>query len=695
MTFVLSYPWWFLTFCILAGVAYAAVLYYKGKKNNSLNPFLAKVLAGVRFITVSFLCFLLLSPLVKNVFRKVEKPIVVVVRDNSMSVPLNNDSAFYRSIFPKQMNEFQSKLGDAYEVVVYNFGEQLKSEAPLDYKEKITNISLAMEDVQLRFINRNLGAVVLASDGLYNQGMNPVYQSAGIKAPVYTIALGDTTIRKDALVKEVAYNKMVFLGNQFPIDINIIANKLQGNNTTLSVTHNGKSVFSKSLTIGSNKYSSVNSCVLAADEPGTQRYRVAISKIEGEATVLNNYFDIFVEVIDSRQKILILTEFPHPDIAAWQQAINENKNYQSEVGIVPGFNKNLMDYSLVIMYQLPTSTNSASNYIQQITSKQIPVIYTLGNSTNVQSFNALNSGMKVVGNKNNWDDFQGSLNPSFTLFTLSDNVTKYFSKLPPLSGPYGNNFEVSPTMESMGYKRIGSVTTTYPLIGFNTVNKHKIGIIAGEGIWKWRNYDYAAHQNHEVFYEVINKIIQYVAVKEDKSFFRVNTSQQYFENEPIVLFAELYNESYELINEPEVKLDVFGENKTKYSYTFSKAGKSYRLGAGILPVGEYRYEASVQYKGKTLKKGGKFIVKPIQLEALNTAANHDVLNKLSVSTSGKMFYPSQLDQLEKELKANKSITSVAYKQKQLKDLIHYKWIFFVLLFLMAVEWFVRKREGLV
>lgn len=652
---------------------------------------LTRFLALVRFVTVSIICFFLLSPLIKNVFKKVEKPIIVVVRDNSLSIPLNNDSVFYRSIFPKQIDQFASDLGDEYEVVEYNLGDGIKSKEPLTYNEKITNISAALEDINLRFINRNLGAVVLASDGLYNQGMNPTFEVAALKAPVYTVALGDTSIKKDAMVKEVNYNKVVFLGNQFPIDMSIAANKLAGKSSTLSVTHNGNTLYSKGINISSNKFSSFQSCVLIADAPGTQRYRISISKIEGEATVLNNYYDIFIDVIDSRQKILILTEFPHPDIAAWNMAINENKNYQAEVGLVPAFNKNLKDYSLVIMYQLPTTSQNASNYIQQINNAQIPVIYTLGNSTNVQNFNAINAGMKVNGNRNNTDDIQGSINPEFSLFGLSDNLVKYFPKLPPLSGPYGSSFDVTPTTEILAYRKVGSVVTGFPLIGFNTINKHKIGIIAGEGIWKWRNYDYQMHKNHEIFFELVNKMIQYVAVKEDKSFFRVNSAQQFYENEPIVLFAELYNESYELINEPTVSLKISGIDETK---TFSQAGKSYRAGIGILPVGEYAYQASVVYKGKTLTKSGKFIVKPIQLEALNTTANHDLLLKLSASSNGKMYYPQQLNELKKELLASKDITSLAFKQKQFKDLIHYRWIFFLLLFLLGLEWFVRKREGL-
>ena len=37
--------------------------------------------------------------------------------------------------------------------------------------------------------------------------------------PIFTIALGDTIQQKDLLIKDVQYNEIAFLGNDFPIAV--------------------------------------------------------------------------------------------------------------------------------------------------------------------------------------------------------------------------------------------------------------------------------------------------------------------------------------------------------------------------------------------------------------------------------------------------------------------------------------------
>ena len=58
-----------------------------------------------------------------------------------------------------------------------------------------------------------------------------------------------------------------------------------------------------------------------------------------------------------------------------------------------------------------------------------------------------------------------------------------------------------------------------------------------------------------------------------------------------------------------------------------------------------------------------------------------------------MFSPKQLNELVKEIKSNQAIASVIYEEKELKEIIHLKWIFFMLLVLMSLEWYLRKRNG--
>lgn len=695
MKIILSYPWWFTLFCIAGGFLFSLMLYYKNKKISHLDKRIIYTLFSLRFVSSSLLLFFLLSPFVKNIFTTIEKPHIVFLKDNSSSLQLTKDSLIYQSVLKNKIQQLESTPSDDYQVSSYLFDGAVQEKGDWNFKGKQTDIASAFEDISVRYINRNLRAVVLITDGIYNKGTNPLYVTSGLHAPVYCVALGDTSIQKDVYIKDVRYNQVVFLGNDFPIEVMVNAGKYKGKQTELKITVNGTLTLTKKINITSDDFSvQLNDILLNAAAVGTLKVKLALTPLGDETTVLNNTRDLYIEVIDSRQKILFLSESPHPDIGAIQQTLSAHKNFQPEIQLVSSFSGSVQPYSLIILHQLPTSSSNAEKIINAAKSQKIPVLFMLTNTTNIASFNLQQSGISIEGNRGNTDEIQPVFNSGFTLFSLSEKAQQFIKKLPPLVSPYGSSIEASPAFSSLFYRKIGSVATQMPFVGFANVDGWKTGVITGEGIWKWRLHDFMNHQSHEIFDEIIIKSIQYLAVKEDKSFFRVNTMPQFWENEPVVLDAELYNESYELINTPDVSLEIVSTDKRSFSYTFSKKGNSYRTYAGRLPVGEYKYTATVNFSGKKYVKSGNFVVKPIQLESVQLRANHQLLNNIAYESGGKLISPSEIDQLMNIITSDKEFTGKSYSQKQLKDLIELKWIFFLIVVLLSVEWLIRKQQGM-
>ena len=76
------------------------------------------------------------------------------------------------------------------------------------------------------YANTYVSAYILASDGIFNQGLNPIYKDNYFNAPLYTIQLGDTVEYQDALIKSIINNKITYLGNETPVEIVIEANYL-------------------------------------------------------------------------------------------------------------------------------------------------------------------------------------------------------------------------------------------------------------------------------------------------------------------------------------------------------------------------------------------------------------------------------------------------------------------------------------
>lgn len=686
---ITEYPLWFTVFCLLLGVVYSFWLYRKEEKLEGLSLWTIRVMIFFRFALVSILAFLLLSPFIKTLFNKVEKPIIVIAQDNTTSILLNKDSAFYKNEYLEGLKKLREELEGTYEVKNYTFGENIEEGEEVNYSNKITDLSNLFDEVNNKLYNRNVGALILATDGIFNQGTNPLYGTNKTDFPVYTIALGDTAMQRDILIKEVVHNKITFLGNQFPLEIDASAQQCKSTRTQLSVTHKGKIVFTKSLNINSDEFSINENLLLEATEVGVQHYQVIFSEIEGEVSKVNNVKNIYIEVLDGRQNILLLANAPHPDIKAIKLSIESNENYEVTTHFFNKFDGNTKPYSLIIIHQLP---NQLPAYFTKIQNNNISKWYILGGQTSIAKFNRLNLGLNISNPRNKFNDILPTVLDNFPLFTLSEQAIQFINLETPLTGAFGT-YQLKGQGYSLLNQKIGSVKTETPLFLFLQNENSKSAILAGEGIWRWRMHDFVKNNNHNNFNELINKTVQFLSVKEDKSKFRVFSDNRFLENQEILFNAELYNDSYELINEPEIHIDFWSENDNKYQYVFNRSSTAYILNAGTLPIGSYKYKAMVELGGKKYEEVGQFQVNEILMEANNTVANHQLLQNISEKFGGELFYPTEMQEIANIIEENNNITPIIYEEKDLKELINLKWIFFLILTLLSLEWFLRKRNG--
>jgi hypothetical protein len=135
----------------------------------------------------------------------------------------------------KNVTELLDGLREDYIVKELSFGSQLADSLLFNYTESSTDISSAFETTLSNFENENLGAVIIATDGIYNKGNSPLSQSYPFKGSVYTIGLGDTMTQKDAAVARVFANKIIYLGDNFAIRSDIAAYACEGSQVTINI----------------------------------------------------------------------------------------------------------------------------------------------------------------------------------------------------------------------------------------------------------------------------------------------------------------------------------------------------------------------------------------------------------------------------------------------------------------------------
>ncbi|MBI5917383.1 MAG: hypothetical protein HY842_18600 [Bacteroidetes bacterium] len=690
-----QYPAWYLLLCVALGAGYALTLYFKDKTFVEQHPNLHKILGVLRFLAATVLAILLLQPLLKSLLTDTKKPVVVLAQDESESVGSVLDGAAleqYKSDWQALKNDLTKK----YEVKEYAFGSEVREGVDFEMKDKISNISNLVKEVSDLYGNQNLGAVVLATDGIYNEGSNPLYAGTKLNAPVFSVAIGDTTQQKDLVLKRVFHNKIAYLGDKFSVQMDVAARNCAGSGTTVTISkldgNNVRNLQTIPLAINQADFFTTREVVLDANEAGVQRYRISLSQVSGEKTTANNSREFFVDVLDARQKLLIVANAPHPDLSALKQTLEFNKNYQITIGYINDLKVNVADFDFVVLHNLPSSRNDASSVLNVLNARKIPRMFIVGTQTNLARFSQVQPLLTIQGDQQNTNDVQGIFNPNFSLFTIDENLQRTLPNFNPLTAAFGD-FVARGDAQVLLYQRIGRVDTKYPLLLFGEENGVKMAVLAAEGLWRWRLFDYLQHQNHDIFSELIGKNFQYVTVKADKRRFRISTSKNIFnENEPVILDAELYNESYELVNEPDVRLVITNGDRKEFNYTFNKTAKGYTLNAGVFPVGNYRFRGTVTFNSQNLTFDGQFSVQPIQLELYETTADHAMLRRLSSEFGGQVFYPAQLAALGDSLLA-RDIKPVIYSTTHTRPVINLKWIFFLLLGMLSGEWFLRRYFG--
>ncbi|MFN8308632.1 MAG: hypothetical protein U0T73_01595 [Chitinophagales bacterium] len=697
-TFSFTYPWYWFPVCVLLGLLYAAALYRSKKSgpDNDLPPGINYLLATCRAIVVTVLAALLLEPLLSWRYTETNKPVVALLQDNSESIRYHLSSADSAEYF-KKWNVLAEKLAEKYEVVRFAIGSSAKMQNEFPLSDKSTNISDAIEEINDRYYNQNLGAIVLASDGIFNQGVNPVYPAAQAPYAIYTIALGDTTIPNDIRISNVLHNKIAYLNDQFSVRVELEATHLAGKSAVVSIASivDGKAVVesTKPVNINSNAYFQVTDFILPAKKVGISRYRIEVSQVPGESTFRNNARDIFVEVLDGRQKIALIANSPHPDITALKQTITSNKNYQLDVFYAAEFNAKLNDYNLVIMHQLPSGSNKIPAIVQQCNDLKKPMLWIIGSQTD---FNALLQMQQTVSGSvspGRFNDVTAKFNSGFSAFTLSDPTQNALMHWPPLQNFFGD-YQSNPAAQVLFRQKINNVETDYPLIAVNDNGGKREGVICGEGLWRWRLYSFEQNKNHEAFNELFNKLIQFLAVKGDKRPFRINLPKNIFsDNENITFDAQLYNSNFEMVNTPDVDLKLFSEEGKEYPFKMNKTENYYTLNAGFLPVGNYSYSATTKLGNNTYKADGKFSIAPLQLEELRTVADHQLLFQLADQHHGVMYNPANFEKLADELLSKNKLKPILFDSFQTNAAINLKWIFFLLLSLLSMEWLVRKYLG--
>lgn len=662
--------WWILPALIVA-IGLAFLLYQKKGMPWSKNQNL--ILGSFRFFAILLVLLLLLNPFILQVFNEIERPLVVIGIDNSSSIASSHDENSQQGL-THSLAKLKQELEDTKEYRVELISLQGKKDS-LKFDETSTDFSAFFRLVEDEYAGRHLTSVVLTTDGIFNRGASPAYRAYNY--PLFTLGLGDTIPQRDVVISEVHNNAVAYSGNKFPIRVNVLGEGYTGKPLEVIVSDRGEILEVKKTTLveGGNEFT----FFFTAGNPGLKHYTISATEYDGEVTLLNNKREVFIEVLESKKQLLIAAKSPHPDIRAIRSVLEETGNYEVTVCIEQIDDRpEGKEFDVQILMDGVVEIKGSNSGLWIVNSSFF------GDDVKATPF------LNIVA-QGQPDGVRPAYNSNFSKFKLTQEVGR-LSGYPPMSVPFGD-YNLSGPFEVLFYQQVGSIVTQKPLIVVFDSGDQRQAITVGQGIWQWKLQESAANGDSKLFSEIVQKLVQYLSINENKKQFRVTKGVETFTDGEVVYFdVEIYDDIFLSLEGQPYSLAVTSEDESTSRFDFVFGTESKIARTTSFPPGTYSYIARTQVGDKSLTERGEFVVNALQLEQLQLTANHDLLRQIAAKSGGGYFHLSQIEELKNQL-LNTDFKGIIHSDTDRSLLINSFWMLLLISGLLSAEWGLRKFWG--
>ncbi|MBX3101656.1 MAG: VWA domain-containing protein [Bacteroidetes bacterium] len=711
--FSYSAAWLLLTTAVAAGLTW---LMYR-RMPADWPRWLRRTLPALRFAAIWLAFLLLLEPVLTAISEEKYPPLVVLLHDDSESIPASKDSSFVRRDYPALVHALSDKLRDkGAQVVHYRFGtEAIPVSTPdsLTHKAQGTDIGGVLQQVAGRYASQNLGAVVLLSDGIQTGGRSPRTAAEQLKAPLFTVLLGDTTAPKDLQIEAIFHNETSYLEAETPVMVQVRQHGYGNIPVEVTLLKNGNRVAGAVTQLSDNEPAKQVEFNLKMTEPSIQAWDVVITRKDGEISYLNNQQRFFIDVRDNRFRVVILAGAPHPDIGALKQLFRLSKRFEVTEYVRRDAGSFFTDPAaadfgkadLFILHSYPTlpaDNNVLERVYAEVSRRHTPLLHILGTHTRfgVHTRQAEFTGVAPRKPAPTLAEAFLYLDPAYrnhSTYRTEDasGFNDWLQTAPPLLR-LETEWNLQAGAQAYGKARIKSVALDYPLLVLQEHDGRKAVTFTAEGLWRLRVHNFSQSGHFEHFDNWILNLIDWLATVEKGQRFRVYPTRRALSGEERVVFrGEAYDDSNKPVKGAEIRLAIKDEKGQQTDYFLQEdPPATYGLSIDNLAPGVYTYVASGKQGAQALgTDNGAFTLGRSAIEYRNLRADEPLMRQLALQTDGAFFYSKQLDRLADKILASPTLQPMAELRRSSRSLHRYWLPLLCILALLSTEWILRKRQG--
>lgn len=720
MNFDLKFSAFVIYPLLLLALAILFTLFIYRSTTPPVAQWLRRVLAGLRTFVLAAALLLLFEPIMSLAWQRSEKPVVAVFIDQSASMKLA-DSLGVRGEVARQAltMPWVAQLRERAEVAFFAFSDSLHALTPdslatFDFSGDGSNLSAALLSAKEKLAARQYGAAVLLSDGAYNLGTNPARVAETYGLPIITVRLGGNQATRDVLISEVVTNAIAYAETQLPVEVSLSATGFSGRKTKLRVLEGESEIQTQDVELPSDNTQTVTKLTLTPKQLGLNRYEVRLDGLEHEQTLANNRRVFYVRVLKSKLNLWLFAGAPAADYSFLKRALAADPNYnvrgfaQKPGGgfylapdeTLPNFRQaeawKEIDALMFVDFPRRDTERSLLEALQrEIMQNNRPLFYLHGAQADLNALWQLRGALPLATLPSMTSEReltlqvepQGLVHPitrALVEANLGNNLPPLFSNVAPL--------KILPGSESLMGVAQNSARATEPLWLAQKNAERKSVAIFSYGLWRWHLMSQTQPQGAAVYENTMRGLVRWLVTKEDAKLVRFTSNKEIYRGgEQIELLAQVYREDYQPLAGAQVRARLSGPQMQQDVILQDLGSGLYRANLQVLGGGEYQFQGTAELAGQKLgEDSGRFSVEPFSMEFLQTRFNEPTLQQIASASGGKYVAPDSLAAVLAQLQLAPEI------KHETRDFA--LWgrpaMLFALLFALAVEWFLRKRQGM-
>lgn len=700
-------------------------------------------LAALRMVLIGLLMLLLLRPMqLHQAADPAEKPRVVVLVDTSCSMNTKDEGDRSRigavaDALAKSEQTFRERLDAKYQVEYFEFGDETLRKDVFDLARREeaaglrTDLAAALNVAVGQRNDRPVAAALVISDGRQIGGGDVTEMATLLKSrkiPVWTAPVGSAAEVKDLFVTATLNQNFLFVKQAGSVKVELAQSGYKNWYGKVSLYREGQYVASQQALL---KESSTHfEFPIKEENKGVFKYTVTVDPLTGEADTSNNRRSIFVRVTSEKPKVLLVEAQPYWDTRFLLRALqadpnlevsslfqlNAKKNFAiQERTSAETLEKERVQTALV----LPRTKEELYKYDclilgrgidQALSAEQLKMLrdYLLERGGGIvfargKSYSGDNKDLAAIEPVLWQDDFlrdvrfeltsEGKLNPIFS-FSGAQPADLVIRELPSLVSVTKVAQEKS---LAVVLAKTQGEAKQLAAIAYQRYGRGKVMTVGTTGLWRWSFMPEDLKQHDAVYALFWRQMIRWLIDESDflpgqQVSFR-SDRYTYFSGEKIRLVArtkEIDAKAYQ----PRIEIVTPNGKKTLIPTAEGAEGDREKVYiATFTPEVDGEFEATLfSNVGQPKEEKARFTVYSDSLEKRFVSADHDLLGQVSRITGGEQLKLSALGEFPERLR---QFELLAKEKGQPVDVWDRLSIFSLIVLVLCIEWFVRRRLGLV